>query len=65
MDDETRQAFAEVMKLMNDQHERLIERLSDLARDFQNTTGFLIEDSLTLGRRITNVEHRLDGLEKP
>jgi hypothetical protein len=46
--------------MMNNQHERLIERLNGLARDFQNTKGFLIEDALVLGRRISNIENRLD-----
>jgi hypothetical protein len=30
--------------MMNDQHQRLILRMNDLARDFQNTKGFLIDE---------------------
>lgn len=65
MDDDTRKAFADLMALMNNQHERLIERLNSLARDFQNTKGFLIDDALVLGRRMSSVEKRLDNLERP
>jgi hypothetical protein len=64
MDDETRKAFAELMALMNKQHERLIEQIGSLTRDFHNTKGFLIEDALTLGRRMSNIENRLDDLDK-
>ena len=68
MDDETK-AFlvameARLMARMNDQHERLINAMTSLRRDFQNTKGFLIEDSLVLGERTTIVENRLDRLEK-
>jgi hypothetical protein len=51
MDDETRAAFEALMTRMNDQHERLIDAMASLRRDFQNTKGFLIEDSLVLGQR--------------
>lgn len=69
MDEETRDAFARIeqrqallVKQMNDQHERLIDRITSLARDFQTTKGFLIEDAITLGRRISNIENRLDEM---
>jgi hypothetical protein len=56
MDEETRAAFAAIReddqasfdtlrKLMNDQHERLINQLKNLSHDFQNTKGFLISDA--------------------
>lgn len=64
MDEETRQAFAKLMQIMNDQHERVLESVSSLGRDFQNTKGFLIDDALTLGRRMSTIEKRLDDLEK-
>jgi hypothetical protein len=64
MDDETRAAFAALMGPMNTQHERLIERINSLARDFQNTKRFLIDDALTIGRRVSNVENRLDDLDR-
>lgn len=63
MDDDTRKAFADLMALMNNQHERLIERINSLARDFENTKGFLIGDALVIGRRVSGVEKRLDDLE--
>jgi hypothetical protein len=55
---------ARLLARMNDQHERLIDAMTLLRRDFQNTKGFLIEDSLVLGQRTANVENRLDRLEK-
>jgi hypothetical protein len=65
MDDaELIRRFEALTALMNNQHERLLDRLNSLARDFQTTKGFLIEDALTLGRRISNVENRLDDLDK-
>lgn len=64
MDEETRQAFAAVMKLMNDQHERLIEKMTLLTMDFHNTKGFLIEDALGLSRRMASLEERVEALEK-
>jgi hypothetical protein len=50
---------------INNQHERLLEAIKALSKDFQNTKGFLIEDAIVLGRRTTNVEDRLDKLDKP
>ena len=68
MDEETRALLLAIegrlLARMNDQHERLIDTMTLLRRDFQNTKGFLIEDSLVLGQRTTNVENRLDGLER-
>jgi hypothetical protein len=64
MDEETRAAFEQMMRLMNDQHERVLEQITALRRDFQNTKGFLIEDSLVLGRRVSNAEDRLDRLDR-
>jgi hypothetical protein len=68
MDEETRALLLAIegrlLAIMNDQHERLIDTMTSLRRDFQNTKGFLIEDSLVLGQRTTNVENRLDRLER-
>ena len=44
MDEETRQAFAELLAMMNNQHERLLERIDALALAFRNTRGFLTKD---------------------
>jgi hypothetical protein len=65
MDEELERAFAGLRKQMNDQHERLLEAMKALAKDFSNTKGFLIEDALVLGRRTTNLEDRIDKLDKP
>jgi len=66
MDDETREAFATMMARMNNQHEQLIELINWLARDFQNTKGFLNQEFVgaELGQRTTSVEDRLDDLER-
>jgi hypothetical protein len=40
-----------IMAQMNDQQERLLDRLASLERDFLNTKGFLIEDAIVSGRR--------------
>ena len=65
MDDETRAAFAALMARMNGQHERLLDAMTQMQRDFQNTKGFLIEDALVIGQRTYSVEKRLDRLERP
>jgi uncharacterized protein Yka (UPF0111/DUF47 family) len=64
MDDETKAAFEALMTRMNDQFERVLDTMTLLRRDFQNAKGFLIEDALVLGERVTNVETRLDKLER-
>jgi uncharacterized protein Yka (UPF0111/DUF47 family) len=64
MDEETKAAFDSLMARMNDQFERLLDAMTSLRADFANTKGFLIKDSLVLGSRITNVEDRLDDLER-
>ena len=55
---------ARLMARMNDQHERLIDAMSEMQRDFMNTKGFLIEDALVIGRRTYSAEKRLDALER-
>jgi len=71
MDDETKARFDAIdarfdtlMTRMNDQFERVLDRLSANANDLQNTKGFLLEDAIILGRRMLAVEQRLDDLEK-
>jgi hypothetical protein len=49
-----------LMARMND----VFERMSLLQRDFTNTKGFLIEDAIVNGGRITAAERRIDGLER-
>jgi adenylate kinase len=64
VDEETRAEFAALRKQMSDQNERLINQIKSLSHDFQNTKGFLLNDALTLGQRVTLVENRVDNLEK-
>jgi hypothetical protein len=71
MDDETKARFDALdarfdalMTRMNDQFERVLDRLSDNTHDLQNTKGFLLEDAIILGRRMHAVEQRLDDLER-
>jgi hypothetical protein len=39
---ENHATFNALLKLMNDQHERLIDQIKSLSHDFQNTKGFLM-----------------------
>ena len=64
MDEELKQAFAAVMKALNDTSERLINQMSALRHDFQNTKGFLLEDAIVAGRRLMDLEERVARLEK-
>jgi hypothetical protein len=43
MDDETRQAFAELRALMNDQHERLLNKLNRMDRETATTHEYLLD----------------------
>jgi hypothetical protein len=64
----TYQALGEVrtdlMALMNNQHERLLNDLSGLRGDFQNTKGFLLNDAATRGRQWLDLEDRVTKLER-
>ena len=68
MDEELKQHLdameRRIMQRLNDQHERLLDHVVALRRDFDNTKGFLIEDALVTGRRMSAVETRLDRLER-
>ena len=64
MDDETKAAFEALMTRMNDQFERVIDRINLLGADFRNTKAFLIEDAIGMERRMFNLEDRLDKLER-
>ena len=48
---------------MNDQHELILNRLTSLEADFQNTKAFLIEDAIISSRRSTDHEARISRLE--
>jgi hypothetical protein len=68
MDEELRRYLeameSRLMARMNDNQERVIERLANLERDFTNSKGFLIEDALILGRRWADLEARITKLER-
>jgi hypothetical protein len=67
MDEELR-AYLEAMEgrlstRLNDQHERVLNRLTAIERDFSNTKSFLIGDALVLGGRWSDLEARVTKLE--
>lgn len=79
MDDETRQAFAELRALMNDQHERVLDRMTAMEselRNFRSEHGVTREMVISLPgtvlraieqpllQRITKIEGRLDDMER-
>jgi hypothetical protein len=49
---------------MNDQHERLINDLNGVRRDFTDTKDFLLRDSATGTRRWLDLEERVNRLER-
>lgn len=64
MDDETKAAFAELMELLNNTTEKLLDQMTALRHDFQNTKGFLLEDAIVTGRRMMSLEDRMTALER-
>lgn len=64
MDDETRQAFADLRTLMNDQHERLLNRFNRFDRESATTHEYLLEIVKSHGVRLRDVESRLDDLDR-
>jgi hypothetical protein len=68
MDEELRQ-YLEAMEArltarVNDRHERLLNRLTAIERDFTNTKDFLVGDSLISGRRWLDLEAPVAKLER-
>ena len=53
-----------LMMRLNNSEERILNRLDALERDFTNTKGFLVGDSLTSGRRWLDLEARVTKLER-
>lgn len=53
-----------LMACLNNSEERILNRLDALERDFTNTKGFLVSDSLTSGRRWHDLEVRVSKLER-
>ena len=64
MDDETRRYLDAMMARINDQFERVLNRIGALEQDFQNTKGFLVTDALVSSRHWLDLEARVANLEK-
>ena len=64
MDEETKTYLDKMTGQMNNGFERLLDQMSTLRADFQNTKSFLLEDTIVLGRRSLTIEERLATLER-
>jgi uncharacterized protein Yka (UPF0111/DUF47 family) len=71
MDEETKAAFAALdarfdalMTRVNDLSERIIDAITALKTDHQNTKAFLLEDAIVLGQRLRSLENRVDRIER-
>jgi hypothetical protein len=56
--------FRRFMAQINDKLEQILNRMTSLEGDFQNTKGFLVNDSAISGRRWLDLEARVTRLEK-
>ena len=59
MDDELRKYLDGMMAQINGQFERVLNRLTAVERDFQNTKNFLVGDALVSGGRWLDLEARV------
>jgi len=57
-------AKGDLMTLMNNQHERVINDLGTLRRDFTSTKEFLLQDAALRGRQWLDLEERVAKLER-
>lgn len=64
MDEELRAYLDAMRREINDAQERLLDRMTALEHDFQNTKGFLLGDSLVAGRRWLDLDERVSRLER-
>ena len=64
MDEELRAYLDAMRSEFNDAQERLLNRITGLEQDFQNTKGFLIGDALVSGRRWLDLDERVTRLER-
>ena len=65
MDDETKQRFDALMQRMNDGFESVLDQISAMRADTDNTRGHVLyglQENLTLSQRITKVEEELRRL---
>jgi hypothetical protein len=53
-----------LMQKINNGHERILDRLATLEKDFMNTKDFLVGDSLVASRRWFDLEARVSKLER-
>jgi len=62
VDEETRQYLDNMMKQINEQFDRILDSLSSMRQDTDNTKGYLLyglQENLTLSQRLTKVEDEL------
>ncbi len=62
VDEETRQYLDNMMKQINDQCDRILDSLSSMRQDTDNTKGHLLyglQENLTRSQRLTKVEDEL------
>ncbi len=62
MDEETRQYLDKMMQHLNDQFERILDSLSAIRQDNDNTRGHVLyglQENLTLSQRLGKVEDEL------
>ena len=64
MDEETKACLDDMKARMDEGFERMLDVITTLRADFQNTKGFLLEDAIVMGRRISSIEDRLSRLER-
>ena len=63
MDEDLQKYLDGMMAQINDKFERMLDEMSTLRSDFQNSKAFLLEDAIITGRRSLSVEQRLSKLE--
>lgn len=62
MDDETRQHLDAMMNQINNQFDRILDALSAIRQDSDNTKGHVLyglQENLTLSQRLTKVEDEI------
>lgn len=55
---------ADLIGRINEGNERILNRLTTLEQDFQNTKDFLVRDALGTGRRWLDLDERVSRLER-
>jgi hypothetical protein len=68
MDESEKQYFDGLLGAVNTKLEDILDRLSTARTDIQNNQGHIVyalEDSLSLGRRITKLEDEIRRLRPP